>query len=251
MENELVKNIRRLRNASFFKPLSDEMLVELAEQVETVELPKDYLLFSKGDPGDSLYIILQGWVKIVTEGSNGEELVLNHCGPGEAIGDVGLIDGEPRTAGVVTLSPMKAIYLKREVFQDILERQPLLALGVMRGMSSKIRFLTTYIEKAIDWSQCVARGDYGFMEQLDSEHSTIVTMSRQDEERVGEFLSAFYRMVQGVKEREDELKQQVQALSIKIDEVRRQQEVEQLTDSDFFKRLKSTTDRLRRSRGEN
>jgi CRP-like cAMP-binding protein len=248
METEIEKNTRRLKNTYFFKSLSNELLAELATKVYTINLEKDQVLFRKGDPGDSLYIVLTGWVKIVTQDANGDELVLNHLGPGEAVGDVALIDGEPRSAGVVALVPVRALVLSRDHFLDVMRDQPRVALDVMRGLTAKIRLNTAYIEKAIEWSTRVANGDYSFIEQVSEAHKTIVTMSKQDDERVGEFLSVFYRMVEGVRQREENLQQQVRELSIYVDEARRQQEVDRLTDTDFFQRLKSTTDRMRKRR---
>ncbi|MBN2145766.1 MAG: cyclic nucleotide-binding domain-containing protein [Anaerolineales bacterium] len=238
--------IRRLKTVDYFKQSPDAVLVDLAQRVEMVEIPAQTRLFNKGDAGDSLYVIVSGWVKVVTVNAEGEELVLNHCGPGEAVGEVALIDGEPRTAGVVTLMPLKAIVLRRQAFLDVLDHHPAMALGVMQGLSGKIRLSTTYIEKAIEWSQHVAEGDYGFaMEQINAEHPTVVTRTRSDEARVAEFLSAFFKMVEGVKKREEELKSQVQELIIQVDEARRKQEVETVKQSDMFKRLKSARDKFR------
>ncbi len=245
------KNISRLRHVPLFQHLPDEALAELAENVTPVHWEKDTVVYRKGDPGDSLFIILGGWVKIVTEDARGEELVLNHCGPGQAIGDVALIDGEPRSASVVALLPVNALELTRDAFIDALTRQPQLGFHIMRGLSARIRLSTTYIEKAIEWSHAVGQGDYSFMEQLDAEHKTVVTMSRSDEARVGEFLSAFFRMVEGVKAREDELRAQLRQLTIQIDEDRRKRDVEEIKKSDFFQGLKSATQRLRKQREDN
>jgi CRP-like cAMP-binding protein len=245
---DTVKNVKRLQSVSLFKNLPPDVLIELAEKVEKRTWEKDEMLVRKGDPGDALYVLYSGWVKVVTTDEKGDELVLNHCGPGEAIGDVALIDEGVHPASAISLVPVKALELKRDAFIDIINRQPALALGVMRSLSARIRLFTTYIEKAIEWSHRVAKGDYGFMDQLNVEHRTIVTMSRPDEARVGEFLSAFFRMAEGVKQREDTLKQQVQELSIKFDAARREQEVDALTQTDFFQRLKTATGKFRRQR---
>jgi len=248
MEIALGNHLKFLKNVSIFRHLSEDALLELAQRVEPVSWDKDAVLFRKGDSGDAMYLIQSGWVKIVTQDASGNELVLNHCGPGEAVGDMALIDGEPRSATVVALLPGRALKLGRTALLDILQRQPALAMDILHGLSARLRLATTYIEKAIEWSHRVAQGDYAFMEQLGNEHKTIVTMSRSDEARVGEFLSAFFRMVEGVREREEALRKEVYQLKIEIDEARRQREVEEISKTDFFKNLKSVTQRLRRSR---
>jgi CRP/FNR family cyclic AMP-dependent transcriptional regulator len=245
-EADIINNIKRLRSVTLFKDIPVDVLTELAKKVEKRTWEKDEILINKGDPGGSLYVLYSGWVKLVVVEANGEELVLNHCGPGETIGDVALIDGGVHPTGVVALVPIKALELKRDEFLQMINQQPSMAIGILRGLSAKIRLFTTYIEKAIEWSNRVAKGDYTFMDQLDAEHRTIVTMSRPDEARVGEFLAAFFRMAEGVKQREEFLKQQVQELIIKFDEAKRQREVEELTESDFFKKLKSATGRFRK-----
>jgi CRP-like cAMP-binding protein len=248
---DVVKNMKRLQSVSLFRSLPDDVLLDLASKVEKHTWEKDACLVRKGDPGEWLYVLYSGWVKMVTTDAKGDEVVLNHCGPGEVIGDVALLDEGAHPASVIALVLVKALALRRDVFLDLANRQPALSLGMLRGMAAKVRLFTAYVEKAINWSQRVATGDYGFMDQLNEEHRTIVTMSRPDEARVAEFLAAFFRMAEGVRQREDTLKQQVHELTIKIDEARRQRAVDELTQSDFFKRLKTATGRFRKPGGEN
>ena len=207
------------------------------------------MLFRKGDPGDSLYMIRTGWVKIVTEDAQHKELVLNKCGPGEVIGEMSLIDSAPRSASVVALTPVEILVLKREAFLEELGAHPTLAMDVMRNISGRLRFATTYIEKAIEWSQRIAEGDYSFaIQQIKDNQDSIAGVRQPDEARAAELLSAFFRLVEGVKQREETLKQQVRELKIQIDEAKRKQEVEDLTGSDFFARLKAQSEELRRQR---
>ena len=168
-----VKNVRRLQSVTLFRSLPKDVLVELAEKVESCMWEKDGVLARKGEPGDSLYVIYSGWVKVTTTDTRGDEVVLNHCGPGEVIGEVALIDEGVHPASAIALVPVKALELKRDVFLELANRQPLLALGMMRGLSAKIRLFTTYIEKAIEWSQSLANGDYSFMDQLDNARAII------------------------------------------------------------------------------
>ena len=149
----------QLKQSFLFRGLPDSALSVLAEKVTTRALKDKESLFAKGDKGDSLFMIGSGWVKIVTEDTQGGELILNKCGPGEAIGEMSLLDEEPRSAGVIALSDAQVLELKRDAFLDILDRNPDVALLVIRGISSRLRFSTTYIEKAIEWSQQIAEGD--------------------------------------------------------------------------------------------
>lgn len=242
--------IDHLRKIPFVQDLPEEILARIAQHVRARRLDPGEVLFRKGDPGNSVFMIRDGWVKIVTENHEGDELVLNHCGPGEVVGEISLIDQEPRSAGVVTLSAVEVLELKRATFMDVLAQQPMLALDVMRNFSARLRFATAYIEKAIEWSERIAEGDYDFaMAQIQTE-TGIVDRSKADEARAGELLAAFFHMVEGVQAREETLKQQLRDLSIEIDEARRQETFEQVVQSDFFKDLQSSVRRMRQQRAD-
>ncbi|MFZ0544269.1 MAG: cyclic nucleotide-binding domain-containing protein [Candidatus Promineifilaceae bacterium] len=240
--------IRYLQKLPLFAGLPEGIIVDMADGVTTRHLDKDQTLFRRGDPGESLFVIRTGWVKITTIDNDGDELVLNHCGPSEVIGEMALIDEEPRSASVVALSPVEALELKRDTFMAVLHKQPILAVDVMRNLSSRIRYATTYIEKAIEWSHRIAEGDYSIaIDQIETVQSTIIHQ-KSNEARAGELLSAFFEMARGVQEREESLKQQVRELTIEIDESKRQQEFESLTDSTFFTNLKSAARQIREER---
>jgi CRP-like cAMP-binding protein len=240
--------IEYLKNLPLFKGLPEGVIVEMSEGVHSLTLAKDDILFERDTPGNSMFIVRTGWVKITTEDGDGDELVLNHCGPSEFVGEMALIDEEPRSASVVALTPVTALELHRDVFMAALHKQPMLAVDVMKNLSSRIRYATTYIEKAIEWSHRIAEGDYSFaMDQIQDVQSTMLRQ-KSDEARAGEMLAAFFEMARGVQEREENLKQQLRELSIEVDEKKRKQEFKSLTDSTFFGNLKTAAQEMRRQR---
>lgn len=240
--------IKYLKKLPLFQGLPEALIEDMAPEVASRNLAKDEALFQRGGPGNSLFIIRTGWVKITTVDGDGDELVLNHCGPSEVVGEMALIDEEPRSASVIALSPVTVLELRRDTFMTALHKQPMLAVDVMKNLSSRIRYATTYIEKAIEWSHRIAEGDYGFaMDQIQNVQSTMI-LQKSDEARAGQLLSAFFEMVRGVQEREENLKQQLRKLSIEVDETKRQQEFESLTDNTFFGNLKSAAQQMREQR---
>jgi CRP-like cAMP-binding protein len=240
------KIIEELKSYSLFEKLPDDVVVELAGEVEQVSLKNNKQLFAEGDPGDSLYIIREGWVKIVNEGEDGKEVVYNHLGPGSVIGEMAILDQAPRSMGVVAISAVKMLKLGSEDFLKVLNQFPVMALDIIRNITKRLRFTTTYIENAIEWSQRIAAGDYSFaQEQVEKSQGTIVDSGASDRERANRFLGTFFRMVEDVKAREDELKQQLNQLKVEIDQARRKQSVEELTNSEFFKNLKSKSGEMR------
>lgn len=239
------ETIQQLKKTFLFNGLPDDVLGTLSNRIIHHQLPKDKTLFRKGDAGDSLFMIGEGWVKIVTDDALGSQLTLNQCGPGEAIGEMSLFDQAPRSAGVVALSDVTLLELKRDALLKLLDQRPDVALLVIRGISSRLRGSTTYIEKAIEWSNKIAEGDFSFTEQTQSRD---LLGDATQEDRAKQFLSEFFKMARNVREREEKLKQQVVKLTLQIDETRRKQEFEELTSSDFFANLKDQAKKLREQR---
>lgn len=236
----------QLKNTIIFNGLSDEALAALAQKASTRKLVKNDVLMRKGEPGDSLFLIHNGWVKIVTLDSKGDELIINKCGPGETIGEMALLDGAPRSATVIAMEDAEVLELKQDVFQNILDQRPDVSLAIIRSYSERLRFSTTYIERAIDWSQKTAEGDYSFIDQK----QPLLNDAHSDDDKATQMLSAFFAMVRKVKEREDELKQQLEKLTFEIDQTRRKQEFEEITGTEFYSNLKEQAKTLRAKRAQ-
>jgi CRP-like cAMP-binding protein len=239
-----VELIEQLKNIAIFSGLSDEALAAIAQHASKRKVAAGDVLMRKGDPGDSLFLIHEGWLKIVTVDSKGDELILNKCGPGEAIGEMALLDRGPRSAGAVALEDGEVLELSRATFENILDHRPDVALGIIRKYSTRLRFATTYIERAIDWAQKIAEGDYSFIDQSQS----LVNAAGDDDSKAAQLLSAFFTMVRKVKEREDTLKRQLEKLTFEIDQTRRKQEFEEITSTEFYSNLKEQAKTLRLKR---
>lgn len=246
MEQETIALLKKL---DWFSELSDDMLTALAQKVHKRGLQKDEILFNKGDEGNALYIINSGWVKVFTKDRQGGDVVLNQVGIGEIIGEMSLLDNEPRSAGVIALEETTVLELKRDAFMELLTQQPDMAMAVIRHFSSRMRYNTTYIEKITEMSKRVAKGDYSFIE--DTQPINLRQQLMSDQDKVGQLLSEFFTMVQGVKDREDELKKQVEKLTFQIDEAKRKKEFEEITGSEFYSNLREQARTLRAKRTDN
>ncbi|MBE0672149.1 MAG: cyclic nucleotide-binding domain-containing protein [Anaerolineales bacterium] len=238
--------LNQLQKTAIFKNVSDDILAEVAIKASTRKLAKDEVLIRKGEKGDSLFLIHDGWVKIVTVDSKGDELIINKCGPGETIGEMALLDGETRSATVIALTESEVLELKQDVFEEILKQRSDVPLAIIRSYSERLRFSTTYIEKAIDWSQKTAEGDYSFVEQI----QPLVEGAGSNDDKAAQLLSAFFAMVRRVKEREDGLKQQLEKLTFEIDQARRKQEFDEITSTEFYANLKEQARALRQKRAQ-
>lgn len=240
----------RLKKFEFFDDLPDEVIHSLVDQVEKITLQPEEVLFNKGDIGDALYVVESGRVKMVGTDKDGQEMVFNQVGAGAVIGEMAIIDQQPRSAGVVAITESELLKLSQEAFMRVFEEQPLLGIEISRNVIRRLRLATTYIELAIEWSKEIAEGNYDYVEQqAQAEDASTDVASESDRKRAQKFLGTFFQMVKGVREREEQLKQEVVQLKVVIDQQRRHQEVDQLSSSDFFQSLKKSAQE-RRGKGE-
>ena len=91
-----------LASVSIFSSLRESELDILLQATTTKRLKKKQTLFYKGDPGNQLYGILSGALKVMVTGSDGTDVIFTILGPGDTIGEIALLDGEERSA---TASP--------------------------------------------------------------------------------------------------------------------------------------------------
>lgn len=236
--------LQRIKETEFFKELSDDALGAVAASATLRRYEPGDVLMRKGDEALSFFVILEGHLKIVTTDAKGDEIIINKVGPGETIGELSLVDERPRSAGVVALEPVEALELTRQSFFELLDQRFDVALGILRGFSSRLRFSTTYIEKVIDWSQKTAEGDYSFLDYT----QPLLNRAGSDDDKAAQLLSTFYSMVHKVRAREEGLKQQVERLTFEIDQERRKKEFEEITGTEFYAKLKEQAQTIRRKR---
>ncbi len=215
-------------------------------------LAEDDVLIRKGAAGDALYIICDGRLKVVALGYRDRELVLNEFGPGQIVGETSLVDRAPRSSSVVAVTPTHVLVIKHNVFLAVIKQSPELAENFIGAVNERMRFSSLYIQKVIEWSQAIAEGDYQAVQrQIEAIRAADNDMSETIEDRIGVFLSAFFKMIEGVKQREDFMKKQLeQQFEIQIDTSKKDQEVENLAKRTFFYRVKTMADQMRTRRKE-
>ncbi len=100
------------------------------------------ILFSTGDPGDTVIVVISGRVKVVVRSADGGELTLTVLGPGGVLGELGAIDGGPRSADAETLDDCRLLFVPREVIQDLSGRVPSVARALASSVAAALRRLT-------------------------------------------------------------------------------------------------------------
>ncbi|TDE41460.1 Crp/Fnr family transcriptional regulator [Nonomuraea mesophila] len=100
------------------------------------------IIFHQGDPGESLYVLLDGLVKVVFTTEHGDEIVLNMLGRGDTFGEMALLDGSPRSASIVTARPAWVFALPRARLLELMREHPGLADEFLRMLGHMVRRLT-------------------------------------------------------------------------------------------------------------
>jgi CRP/FNR family cyclic AMP-dependent transcriptional regulator len=93
----------------------------------------------ENSPGHTIYVVLQGSVKIYTENNQGQEVILGLRGPGEVLGEVSLIDNLSRSANIVTLEKCVMLSADRAQVQQCLLEMPAILLNLSRILASRLR----------------------------------------------------------------------------------------------------------------
>jgi CRP/FNR family cyclic AMP-dependent transcriptional regulator len=135
-----------LEKISLFACLDEDILNNLQETALKRNYPKNTVLFSKGDLSDSMYIVLQGRVKAVIYNEEGREIILSFFGPGEYFGEMSMLDGQPRSASLVTKSSCQLMIIRREEVMRALLGNPEMTSRLLIRVLGKLRQATDRIE---------------------------------------------------------------------------------------------------------
>lgn len=129
-----------------FPQLSRDDIKFISDHGVTRLYPKHSIVIHEGDGSDSLWIILEGKVKIFVSDENGKEVILNVQGPSEHFGELALIDQAPRSASVMTIEPTRLAHVSRADFESILIKEPTIALKLISSLTQRIRVLTYFVK---------------------------------------------------------------------------------------------------------
>jgi CRP/FNR family transcriptional regulator, cyclic AMP receptor protein len=100
------------------------------------------ILFSAGDPSDTVIVVISGRVKVVVRSADGGELTLTVIGPGGMFGELGVADGGPRSADAETVEECRLLFVPRQIIQDICARESTAEHALLRSIAANLRRLT-------------------------------------------------------------------------------------------------------------
>ncbi|HLX59262.1 MAG TPA: Crp/Fnr family transcriptional regulator [Ktedonobacteraceae bacterium] len=146
---EAEKEISYLKKVSLFADLADEDIHELVSAAKRRAFRSGEVIFHRDDPGQVLYMIKEGKVKICIISPDGQEISLAVLGKGEHFGEFALLDGLPRSADAIALEKVECYTLQRSDFHNAIMRNPKIAIQVLEALTRRLRNTDQMVEDLI------------------------------------------------------------------------------------------------------
>src|SRR6266852_3931466 len=144
-ENETIY----LKQVPLFADLADEDIRALMSVAKRRTFRNGEVIFHRDDPGQVLYIIKEGKVKICLISPDGQEISLVVFGRGEYFGDLALLDGLPRSADAIALERVECYTLQRSDFHNAIMKNPRIAIQIMEVLCERLRKTDQQVEDLI------------------------------------------------------------------------------------------------------
>ncbi|HLO63080.1 MAG TPA: Crp/Fnr family transcriptional regulator [Azonexus sp.] len=171
-----------LRNVPLFSGLDDLELEKLSKVSGRKRVERGAFIVRAGESTDSLYVLLAGRAKVTNTDEDGREIILAWLGPGEFFGEMGLIDGSPRSANVVAAEACELLFLSKDAFQRCLQDNFQVAHKLMKTLVLRLREADRKIESLalLDVYGRVARLLLDMSEVVEGRRVVKKKMSKQD-----------------------------------------------------------------------
>ncbi len=137
--------ILRLKGVAIFKELTINELAAVASVTQQKSFPENSIVIKEGEPGDTLYLIIEGQVAVCKRQPDGSNLELDKINAGDYFGEMALFENIPRTATIRTLSACHILSVNKLEFEEIVHEYPQIPLAICRVLSGRIRALHSKI----------------------------------------------------------------------------------------------------------
>jgi CRP/FNR family transcriptional regulator, cyclic AMP receptor protein len=128
-----------LARAAMFQGVEASAVSALTKQLHPIHFPPGHTVFGEGDPGDRLYIVITGKVKIGRRSLNGHESLLTIMGPSDMFGELSIFDPGPRTSRATTITAVRAVSLERDILRAWIAHRPDIAEQLLRVLARRLR----------------------------------------------------------------------------------------------------------------
>jgi len=134
-----------LGRCRLFDGMDGPSLQAIARTLRARRFRKGEVLFHEGDPGDALFVVASGAVKVVVPSEDGDEAILATLRRGDFLGELALLDGAPRSASAVALEATETLALPRDQFCALVASEPAIRDALLAALAGELRRLTTHV----------------------------------------------------------------------------------------------------------
>ncbi len=149
-----------LAQSTLFKNVATSDLSALVSTMQPESFAAGQLVFRKGDPGDKLYLIVSGKLRIYASDPMGDEITLAFFERARVFGDFALLDEQPRSASAEAVEPLDVLALTRAELVAFLPAHPAIGQAMLRNLVERVRYITVYLNHINDFGQRLLEGDY-------------------------------------------------------------------------------------------
>jgi CRP/FNR family transcriptional regulator, cyclic AMP receptor protein len=136
-----------LRRCGLFGGADDAAIETLIRVLRVRRFRRGETIFHQGDPGDALFVLDRGSVKVVLPSDEAAEpAIVAILGPGEFFGELAILDGAPHSATIVAVEPTETLVLHRDAFLALIDSDPGLRRALLASLATEIRRLTGHVE---------------------------------------------------------------------------------------------------------
>ena len=129
-----------------FKSLDEEGIEGIAKLFKERHAKRGQTLFMKGDKSQDMMLVVEGMIHIIANSPDGKEVILNAIGPGGIIGELALLDGNPRSAQANVVEDCRMLVITRRDFMGLLRQEPDLAIQLISLLCQKLRDASSLAE---------------------------------------------------------------------------------------------------------
>jgi CRP-like cAMP-binding protein len=139
--------VQLVKSTHLFGSVDEAGLAVVAEAMREERFPAGRVIFSRGDPPTGLYVVAEGRVRVSVVSTDGRELSFRIAGPGDVIGEIGVLDGRQRSADALAVGDVCSLVLSQARFRQLMGTHPEIARGVVDFLCKRLRETSSQLEE--------------------------------------------------------------------------------------------------------
>jgi CRP-like cAMP-binding protein len=137
-----IEKVLFLKSVHLFDRIPSEQLVKVAQIAQEVEFEPDEVFIKQGEPGDCLYVVVEGTAQVRLDGVG----TVSSIQPRGVIGEMAILSGEPRSASCVATGPLMALKIERDDMWTLMEDKPEISLGIIKMLVQNLTFANRQLQ---------------------------------------------------------------------------------------------------------